>query len=311
VVLANGTLELVRILLCAAASDPACPFRDNRHVGRNFIDHLHGIAGRVRDSDRLRLRQLFETQFRGGVKVSTKIRASDRFILRGGHANCAAAIISRSSLSQYASETKALLKRVAQNPVRGNTLEAAKRCGAIGRILLPMAWSYLVEKRAYNLFSDDILVAVEIEQLPTAASYLFLDSDQAPEDARIGVHWSVDGREMRSVRPFCQAFAAFVEHSGIGCVEFDPRIVNGDPAFFDDCSDAYHQMGGARMARDSEHGVVSPELRVFGVRNLWAVGAAVFPSGSFANPTLLAMALAHRLSEQLTQEAMRVDGVAL
>src|SRR5262249_23761967 len=31
VVLANGTLELVRVILRSAATDPACPFRRNRH----------------------------------------------------------------------------------------------------------------------------------------------------------------------------------------------------------------------------------------------------------------------------------------
>jgi choline dehydrogenase-like flavoprotein len=311
VVLANGTLELVRILLRAAATDPACPFRHNHHLGRGFIDHLHGVAGRVREADRQRLRGLFETQIRGGVKVITKVRASDAFILRDGNVNCAATIISAGTLRQYAGETMALLKRVFQNPSGGNAFEAARHCAAMGRILLPLVWSYLVEKRAYTLFSDEILIRVEIEQLPTAASYLSLDADQAPEDAPIGVHWSVDGREIRALRAFCQALAVFLEESGLGRVELDPRIVDGDPAFFDGCHDAYHQMGGARMARDPERGVVSPELRVFGTRNLWGCGGAVFPSGSFANPTLLAMALAHRLSEQLAREVTRAEAVTL
>jgi choline dehydrogenase-like flavoprotein len=311
VVLANGTLELVRVLLRAAATDPACPFRHNRHLGRGFIDHLHGIAGRIHDADRRRLRQLFEARVRDGVKISAKVRASDAFILRDGHVNCAATIMSGGSLRQFAGDTVALLRRILHNPVGGGAFELARRCAHMGRILVPLVWSYLVEKRAYNLFGDEMLVGVEIEQLPTAASFLFLDSDQAPEDASIGVHWSVDGREMRALRAFCRSFALFLERSGLGRVDLDPRIIEGDPAFFDDCHDAYHQMGGARMARDPERGVVSPELRVFGTRNLWAVGGAVFPSGSFANPTLLAMALAHRLSEHLAREVTGAEAVAL
>jgi choline dehydrogenase-like flavoprotein len=310
VVLANGTLELVRILLRASATNPACPFRHNKHLGRGFMDHLHGVAGRIHQADRHRLRQIFETRIRHGVKISAKIRASDAFILRDGHVNCAASIISGGSLRQHAADTIALVKRVLRNPMGGGAIEASKRCAAMGRILLPLAWSYLVEKRAYNLFSDEIFIGVEIEQLPTTASYLFLDPDQAPEDSPIGVHWSVDGREMRALHAFCHALAAFLEHSALGRAELDPRIVDGNPAFFDDCEDAYHQMGGARMARDPERGVVSPQLRVFGTRNLWAVGAAVFPSGSFANPTLLAMALAHRLSDQLRRENIRTEVAA-
>jgi len=311
VVLANGTLELVRVLLRTAATDPSCPFRHNRHLGRGFIDHLHGIAGRVRDADRRRLRRLFEASIRGGVKISSKIRASDAFISREGHVNCAATIISAGSLRQYADETVGLLRRVVQKPLGGVAFDAVRHCAILGRILLPVVWSYLVEKRAYNLFSDEILLGVEIEQLPTPASYLFLDPSQSPENAPIGVHWCLDGREMRALQSFCQHLTTFLKQSGLGRVELDPRIVAGDPSFLDDCEDAYHQMGGARMARDPERGVVSPELRVHGTQNLWAVGGAVFPSGSFANPSLLAMALAHRLSDELAREVTRAKAVTL
>ena len=54
------------------------------------------------------------------------------------------------------------------------------------------------------------------------------------------------------------------------------------------------------MAESAEHGVVDPNLRVFGTQNLFALGAATFPSGSFANPTLTALALAVLLSDHLT-----------
>jgi len=303
IVLANGTTELVRLLLRSAATDPSCPFRHNQHIGHGFIDHLHGVAGRLVDVDRPRLRHLFETRFRNGLKISSKIRASDGFILRGGHCNCAASVISDGSLSQYVSETAGLLKRILRNPFGGSLLKAIRRSVAMSRIMAPMAWSYLVEKRGYNLVGDAILVGLEVEQLPTAESRLFLDPDQSPEHAPIGVEWRVGGREMRTVQIFCKEFKDFMQRSGLGRVELDPRVLDGDPSFLDDCHDAYHHMGGARMARRPSDGVVDPDLRVFGVKNLWVLGAAIFPSGSFANPTLLAMAFAHRLADTLASVA--------
>jgi choline dehydrogenase-like flavoprotein len=304
VVLANGTAELVRLLLRSAATDPSCPFRSNPHIGRGFIDHLHGVAGRLLEVDRPRLRRLFETRFLGGVKISSKIRASDSFILRGGHANCAAMVIADASISQYVRESADLLKRIVRNPLGGGLLEVIRRSAAMSRIIVPMAWSYLVEKRGYNLFGDAILVGLEVEQLPTAESRLFLDPSEPPEHAPIGVEWRVEGREMRTVQIFCNEFKDFMRRSGLGRVELDPRVLNGDPSFLDDCHDAYHQMGGARMASRASDGVVDRDLRVFGVNNLWALGAAVFPSGSFANPTLLAMAFAHRLADRLARIAV-------
>lgn len=309
VVLANGTTELVRLLLRLAATDPNCPFRSNPHIGRGYIDHLHGVAGQLLNVDRPRLRHLFETRFHDGVKISTKVRASDSFILHGGHANCAASIIAAASVSQYIRESIGLFKRIVRNPFEGGYLEVARRSGVMGRIIVPMAWSYLVEKRGYNLSGDTILVGLEIEQLPTAGSRLFLDPSQSPECAPIGVEWRVDGREMRTVQTFCDRFKDFMQRSGLGRVELDPRILDGDPSFLDACTDAYHHMGGARMASRPSDGVVDSDLRVFGVNNLWVLGAAIFPSGSFANPTLLAMAFAHRLADKLTRVAAESDPI--
>jgi choline dehydrogenase-like flavoprotein len=57
------------------------------------------------------------------------------------------------------------------------------------------------------------------------------------------------------------------------------------------------------MAARADDGVVDAELRVFGTANVYVAGAATFPSGSFANPTLTALALALRLADHLIELA--------
>lgn len=62
------------------------------------------------------------------------------------------------------------------------------------------------------------------------------------------------------------------------------------------------------MADGPDAGVVDRDLKVFGTRNLYVLGAAAFPTGSYANPTLTAIAFALRLAEHLasaSQEASR------
>ena len=54
-----------------------------------------------------------------------------------------------------------------------------------------------------------------------------------------------------------------------------------------------------RMHADPRHGVVDADLRVHGVRNLYAAGASVFPTAGFANPTLTIVALSLRLADVL------------
>jgi choline dehydrogenase-like flavoprotein len=55
----------------------------------------------------------------------------------------------------------------------------------------------------------------------------------------------------------------------------------------------------ARMANTPADGVVDRELKVFGVRNLYVAGAAVYPTTGFANPTFTAIALGLRLADAI------------
>ncbi|MCZ6863719.1 MAG: GMC family oxidoreductase [Alphaproteobacteria bacterium] len=60
-----------------------------------------------------------------------------------------------------------------------------------------------------------------------------------------------------------------------------------------------HIMGTTRMADDPRHGVVDPNCRVFGTRNLFVASSAVFPTSSHANPTLTIVAMTVRLADHL------------
>jgi len=67
----------------------------------------------------------------------------------------------------------------------------------------------------------------------------------------------------------------------------------------ENAGDGFHQVGGARMGIDPSTSVVDPDLNVHGLSNLSVASSAVFPSGSQANSTLLAVALAMRLAHRL------------
>jgi choline dehydrogenase-like flavoprotein len=60
-----------------------------------------------------------------------------------------------------------------------------------------------------------------------------------------------------------------------------------------------HHMGTARMASNPGSGVVDADCAVFGLPNLYVASSAVFPTSSYANPTLTIVALAMRLAQQL------------
>jgi len=56
-----------------------------------------------------------------------------------------------------------------------------------------------------------------------------------------------------------------------------------------------HAMGAARMSGSSDQGVVDPECRVHGVRNLYVASSAVFPTSGCGAPTLTIVALSIRV----------------
>jgi choline dehydrogenase-like flavoprotein len=61
----------------------------------------------------------------------------------------------------------------------------------------------------------------------------------------------------------------------------------------------HHASGTIRMAATPAHGVVDPNCRTFEHENLYVVGAAVFPSIGYANPTLTTMALGARVADHI------------
>jgi choline dehydrogenase-like flavoprotein len=60
-----------------------------------------------------------------------------------------------------------------------------------------------------------------------------------------------------------------------------------------------HLVGGARMARDEEHGVVDASCRTFAVPNLYITDGSVLPTQGSANPALTIMSVAARAADLL------------
>lgn len=65
--------------------------------------------------------------------------------------------------------------------------------------------------------------------------------------------------------------------------------------------DGYHQSGTTRMSHDPATGVVTPQLRVHGVDNLYVVSGSVLVTSGQANTTFAVVALALRLADHLSE----------
>ena len=63
-----------------------------------------------------------------------------------------------------------------------------------------------------------------------------------------------------------------------------------------------HQMSTCRMASDSKHGVVNPDGRVFGIKNLYVCDGSVLPNACGVNPMITIMSVADMIAKTCSVE---------
>ena len=65
-----------------------------------------------------------------------------------------------------------------------------------------------------------------------------------------------------------------------------------------------HHMGGTRMSKSVEDGVVDSKACVFGTKNLFVGGSSVFPTGGHVPPTLTIVAMAIKMASDIAAEIL-------
>ena len=139
-----------------------------------------------------------------------------------------------------------------------------------------------------------------MEQQPERDSRLTLSTTDVDRFGMpiLDVDWRVDWEtQLRGLKRYCDEVKRFFDDRGVAELQVSPLLLEQGEAYLRSQSrDSYHQCGGAVMGDSPEAGVVDRDLKVHGSDNTYVIGAAVFPSSSYANPTLTAFALAKRLA---------------
>lgn len=302
VVVVAGAIETNRLLLAAAVDKSwECPWRNNRMLGRYFQDHLAGKVGIIHPINRKSLNFLFGTIYSQGMKFQPKIRLSDARLESTQLPKTLGAIQFESSISENLNYLKQFLKAAIYSRKINNIKDLLKHAAACARHLPRLAMAYLRYHRIFSPNHSTVMLMIQTEQVPLADSKITIDPNKV-DSAGVPyavLDWRIDGCELQSIREFLLAVRDTLLSSGIGRLEIDPRILAEDPSFLASLRDANHAAGGCIMGRTPKDGVVDGDLKVFGTKNLFVAGTAVFPSSSDANVAFTAMALATRLAERL------------
>ncbi len=308
-VLANGTIEIVRLLLACAAEQPQAPWADNPWLGAGFQDHLEMRGGQVHLLDKPRFLRTFQNIVLGGHKYQPKLRL-DTAAHAGGAAAPALHVSGYFAFESSIAEHLQHLKVVARSLLRGGLPqqrpgELLRHIRGMGSAWMPMIVQYLRHHRIYNPADRGVWLVMHAEQLPRDDSRITLDRRRRD---RFGMplatlDWRIGGQpELRAMAAFVRRVGQSLQAAGLARVEIDPLLDGEDPRALDRATDTYHQCGGARMGHHPRDGVVDRDLRVCGTANLYVAGAAVFRTSSYANPTFTAMALTARLADHLCRE---------
>jgi choline dehydrogenase-like flavoprotein len=306
VALANGTIELIRLLQHRTAGGEMAPWSGNRWLGRGFMDHLEGTAATITPINQKLFRALFDNVFIKGTKLQPRLKLSEALQGRDELLGAALHVKFDTELEEHVQNAKifisGLLKGRFSNPRR-----ILPEFWAAMRVGLPMAWHYVVNRRIWSPSGGNIQIRIMLEHAPLGASTIGLTEKRDENGMQLPeLKWAFSTeREIKTVQTAAMLAKKYFESRSIAKVTIPEAVAAGAPNLLDSFVDTFHHMGGARMARSELDGFVDPTSRVFGSDNLYLMGAAVFPVSGFANPTFTAMALGLRAAETMRQRLDR------
>jgi choline dehydrogenase-like flavoprotein len=304
-VLACGGIENARLLLLPGGRHPRGIGND--HVGRCFMEHPRAVFGRVvlqpgAALTHLRARPLRRGRMQLGLALSPAAQARHGLL---NHHLTLEPEVSGYTAQAYESTVDMLKVLMRRGHIGRRTDFSSLGRGRVEGLIYQLSpkeilpqWAFVLHDRLRRLRpppkgAQRFAVVTFCEQPPDPQSRVTLSERRdALGLPRACVDWRIGADVHRSLLDLHETLGAVLRERGLG------RLEPGDPdrlAY----TDASHHMGTTRMSADARHGVVDPECRVHGLRNLWIAGSSVFPSAGHANPTLTIVALALRLASRL------------
>ena len=288
-----GAIESSRFFL--QPREGALPWNESGLLGRHFQDHVDTNGAEVIPKARVRFHEAFDNIFYGGFKYHPKVRLAAGLQQQMQTLNVAGTMYFISDVD----EQLMALKGTAKNVLRGRLGEVkpAELAGMAANLplLARQAWRFGVQHRAYNPVAGKIMLRLHCEQEPLGRSSIRLaDERDSLGMLRTRLDWQVSGTEVDTMQRYVEV--ARTSLAGLAEIVPDAGMMAGEMPRLDDSN---HHMSGMRMAVSERDGVVAPDLRLHGTRNVFICSSAVFPTSGFSNPTHTLLALAVRLADRL------------
>jgi choline dehydrogenase-like flavoprotein len=318
-VLAGGGLENARLLLALQDARPE-RFGNGQALGRYYQGHLTGYVAVVEFSDpRFAEALSFQTDgkgyvFRRRLQISPEAQSRKQLLntvfwidaisiadpIHGsGALSLLYMLFGASGLYRLLAHGLAPRSRSESDLDRGRHFGNIRADSSVaGDIVRLLARSFRRRSGRLKMLMNPrgrYLLRYHAEQIPDPESRVAISG---PARA-LSVDYRVREEDLTSVLDSHSVLDAWLCRNGLGKLEYLHLQEERRQAVFNQAFDGYHQIGLTRMSESPDEGVVDGDCRVHGISNLYLAGSCVFPTGSHANPTLPAVALALRLAEHL------------
>lgn len=326
-VLACGGIEVPRLLL--AAGDGGGLGNHHNLVGRYYGCHIETTFGRLVPHGAT-VAFDFETT-RDGVYCRRKFQFSDlaqrehrllnsAFRLHFPNyadASHGSSVMSAIYLAKSAllPEYRAILRHDPASPaapLHAHARNVLRGLPSLARFGWRWLWQRQLARRKlpYTLVANadgSYPLEFNCEQTPLANSRITLGSERDRHGLpRVCIDWRIDEADVAATARAWELLRERLQRGGACRLDYDaqqlPERIRRAPPL------GGHHLGTARMAANERAGVVDGNCAVYTLPNLLIASAAVFPTGSHANPTLSIVALALRIAARLRAGAAARSG---
>jgi choline dehydrogenase-like flavoprotein len=291
-VLACCSIQNARLLLASSRRSSAGLGNAHDLVGRYFMEHIEMPGGELALAPRQAAKtEIYAFEF-GRTKARGELALSAEMQREHGILNGTASLEPGVAGEQVKSTFQFVTPQVLE------AMRVWEQSGRVGPPPLASAGGPQVEAAtaAPRIFH----LATRQEQAPNPDSRVTLSAEtDALGLPRVKLDWRLTGLDKRSIRTFYELLGRELGRTGTGRVQIREWLLDDDRTWPPFLSGGWHHMGTTRMHADPRQGVVDADCRVHGLGNLYVAGAAVFPTGGAANPTLTLVALTLRLSDHL------------
>jgi choline dehydrogenase-like flavoprotein len=331
IVIAAGGIETPRLLLASTTARSCGIGNETDNVGRFYMTHLGGSIGDAVFADPNSHSMLDYRLSSDGIYCRRLLKLSERSLRRSNSVN----VVFRAAHPDVwdPAHGKAVLsamfmaKRLIAPEYRTKLDQKYGAGSSASRFWTRHAWNIVSDVPALFRFSADWarrrifasrkLPSVFLESATSVYPFEY-DAEHLPcFDSRISIgterdrfgmprvriDWKVSQSNFEGLVSGCIAFKRALAAAGIAKVQADDseigeRVRRSDPV-------GGHHIGTVRMGADRSQSVVNSQGEVWRTKNLFIAGSAVFPTSSFANPTLTAVALAFRQADFIASSFKR------